>query len=105
MFLPAHYVCDSCRRVLDSEDERYVVRMEGDGEAGDGEALECKIDSDRDYLQEIADLLERGDDFDAPHEDDVDTQIEYHLCAECRVKFLFDALDHPQLQQLDFSNL
>jgi hypothetical protein len=105
MFLPAHYVCDVCQRLLESEDERYVLRMEACDETSDGRAVDCKIDSDRDYLQEIDDLLERGGDLeDSQSLDEVDSPIEYHLCHECRQKFLLDPLGRHKRQQLDFSN-
>ena len=58
-----HYSCDLCKRELDSEhDSRYVVQMEI------AQAIEPlatdEDDGDRDYLQEIQDVLEQCDDDD-----------------------------------------
>jgi hypothetical protein len=94
-----------CQRVLESEDERYVFRMESNGESGNCEIEDGKIDSDRDYLQEIDDLLERGGDLaDRPFMNAVESPNEYHLCHECRQKFLPDSLDRRNAQHFDFSN-
>jgi hypothetical protein len=94
-----------CQRVLESEDERFVFRVKASSVADDRDTEEGKIDSDRDYLQEIDDLLERGDDLDDSHNmKDVESPNEYHLCRACRQKFVPDSLDRRNAQQFDFSN-
>jgi hypothetical protein len=104
MFLPAHYVCDVCQRVLESEDERYVFRAGTKAETLDPEIEQGKIDTDRDYLQEIDDLLTRGGDLEiAPSTDVVESPSEYRLCLECRQRFVPDSLDRRKSPQLDFS--
>jgi hypothetical protein len=105
MFLPAHYVCDLCQRVLESDEERFVLRMEA---CGDGESdvdQRGKIDGDRDYLEEIDDLLERGGDLESgePLEDDSQPLVEYHLCDACHQRFLLDPLGRRKTPQLNFS--
>src|SRR5207344_284987 len=55
-----HYSCDCCKRVLDPEDLRYVVKMEVYA-AFDPSAM-SEMDDDRDHLQEIQDILQRSED-------------------------------------------
>jgi hypothetical protein len=104
MFLPAHYVCDLCQRVLESDEERFVLRMEACGDAGDVDGGAGKIDGDRDYLEEIDDLLERGGDLEsAVTDDDAQPLVEYHLCDACHQRFLLDPLGRRTTPQLNFS--
>ena len=105
MFLPAHYVCDVCQRVLESDEERFVLRMEACGDAGDAGCCDGKIDGDRDYLEEIDDLLERGGDLEsaAIEDGDVEPLVEYHLCDACHQRFLLDPLGRRVTPQLNFS--
>jgi hypothetical protein len=109
MFSPAHYVCDSCQRVLESDEERYVLRLQAcDSEVCDGpggaDDTRGKMDSDRDYLDEIDDLLERGGDLEcAPPDDNPQPLVEYHLCDACHERFLRDPLGRRKSPQLDFS--
>ena len=55
-----HYSCDCCKRVLDPEDLRYVVKMEVYA-AFDPSAMD-ELDDDRDHLQEIQEILQRSDE-------------------------------------------
>jgi hypothetical protein len=96
-----HYHCDFCKRSLDSEDLRYVVRMEVYAALDNTEA---DIDNDRDHLQEIEDFLEELDaSGELPPGDEVYQQLRFDLCAECRKKFLSDPLGRRIAQHLDFS--
>jgi hypothetical protein len=104
MFSPAHYVCDGCQRVLESDEECYLLRMEACDDASSTDDGRNKIDSDRDYLEEIDDLLERGGDLESELlGDDSQPTVEYHLCVDCREKFLLDPLGRRKSPQLDFS--
>lgn len=51
-----HYSCDCCKRALDSEDLRYVVKMEV--YAAIDPASMDDVDDDRDHLQEIQGILQ-----------------------------------------------
>jgi len=97
-----HYSCDCCQRVLDSEDLRYVVKMEVyaamDPNASDD------VDDDRDHLLEIQEILQRSADAADPQiSDDVYEQKRFDLCPECRKKFLKNPLGRPHSKQFDFS--
>jgi len=96
-----HFVCDVCKRSLDPEDLRYVVRMEVYAALDNTDA---DLDNDRDHLQEIEDVLEHLDESD-DHElgDEVYQQLRFDLCAACRKKFLSDPLGRRMPQHLDFS--
>jgi hypothetical protein len=97
-----HYDCDFCKRVLDAEDLRYIVRMEVYAALDNTEADDS--DNDRDHLQEIEDILEQLDATgEAPPGDEVYQQLRFDLCAECRKKFLSDPLGRRTAQQLNFS--
>jgi hypothetical protein len=94
-----------CQRVLESEDERFVFRAEANGDSGDCDTEDGMIDSDRDYLQEIDDLLERGGDLENPPlVVRAESPNEYHLCQECRRKFVPDSFDRRKTPLFDFSH-
>ena len=105
MFLPAHYACDVCQRVLESEEERFVYRLEANDDAVESETADGQIDSDRDYLQEIDDVLERGGDIeDLPLSGEVEPSNEYHLCRDCWQRFVPDLAARERSRQLNFMN-
>ena len=97
-----HYSCDCCKRSLDPEDLRYVVKMEVyaamDPEAADG------ADDDRDHLQEIQEILQRCEDAADPEiGSDVYEQLRFDLCTECRKKFVKNPLPRELSKHFDFS--
>jgi hypothetical protein len=70
---------------------------------GDGPTA---VDSDRDHLEEIHEILERVNDLDAdesPLGEDVYQQLRFDMCSDCRQKFLRDPLGRRLAAQLDFS--
>jgi hypothetical protein len=97
------YSCDGCKRIIDPHDDlRYVVRMEiyaaiDTAEIDDG-------DDDRDYLMEIQDIVQRGEDVENDRiGDDVYQQLRFDLCPECRGKFLKSPICRETAKQFDFS--
>ena len=98
-----HYSCDCCKRKLDPNDLRYVVRMEVYA-AFDPEALD-EVDHDRDHLQEIQEILQRAEDAaDDQVGPEVYQQLRFDLCTECRKKFVKNPLPRELSKQFDFSN-
>lgn len=96
-----HFTCDCCKRAIDLEHEvRYVVRMEVFAAV---DIPTDAVDDDRDYLQEIEDMLTR-DDLEAEIEDTVYQQARYDLCAECRERFVSNPLGRIASVELGFSN-
>jgi hypothetical protein len=87
-----HYSCDRCRKTIDPSDEiRYVVKLEVhvalDPLEGEEET------SDRDYLEEIQENLEKAA-FHQLEDDDCDLTARhasgtgtYDLCPACFRKF------------------
>jgi hypothetical protein len=96
-----HYTCDCCKRVLDPEDLRYVVKMEVYA-AFDPSAMN-ELDDDRDHLQEIQELLQRSDVADPQISGDVYEQLRFDLCTDCRKKFVKNPLGRSASKQFDFS--
>ncbi len=97
-----HYSCDCCKRTLDSEDLRYVVKMEV--YAAIDPATIDDVDDDRDHLQEIQEILQRsGDVIDPQVGNDVYEQLRFDLCPECRKKFVKSPLGRDQSKQFNFS--
>ncbi len=97
-----HYSCDCCKRTFDSEDLRYVVKMEIYA-AFDPAAMD-EADDDRDHLQEIQEILQRSADIADPQiGDDVYEQLRFDLCPECRKKFLKNPLGRELSKQFHFS--
>jgi hypothetical protein len=97
-----HYSCDCCKRELDPEDLRYVVKMEVYA-AFDPSAMDEAAD-DRDHLQEIQEILQRSDE--AVNDEiasDVYEQLRFDLCPECHRRFLKNPLDRELPKHFDFS--
>ena len=97
-----HYSCDCCKKTLDPEDLRYVVKMEVYA-AFDPSALD-ETDDDRDHLQEIQELLQRSDNAEEEQiGNDVYEQLRFDLCTECRKRFLKNPLARELSKQFEFS--
>ncbi len=97
-----HYSCDCCKRELDPQDLRYVVKMEVFA-AFDPAALD-ETDEDRDHLQEIQEILQRAEDStEDPISSDVYEQLRFDLCTECHKRFLKNPLAREFPKQFDFS--
>ena len=66
--------------------------------------MEDGLDSDRDHLQEIQDILERLDDAENDQiGDDIYQQMRFDLCSDCRKKFLRRPLGRGPAAQFNFS--
>jgi hypothetical protein len=98
-----HYTCDACKRELCDDEARYVVRLEVYAARDPLEA--DQVDSDRDHLEEIGEILQRMDEIDDSDliGDDVYQHRRYDLCSECRKKFLLNPLKTEFLGELHFS--
>jgi hypothetical protein len=97
-----HYSCDCCKRELDPEDLRYVVKMEVFA-ALDPAAID-EADEDRDNLQEIQEILQRAEDNAGEAiSSDVYEQLRFDLCDECHKKFLKNPLGREASKQFYFS--
>ena len=53
-----HHSCDCCKRALEADDLRYVVKMEV--YAAFDPAATDELDDDRDHLQEIQEILQHS---------------------------------------------
>ena len=97
-----HFTCDCCKRTIDTQNDlRYVVRLEVYASLDSGES---ELDSDRDHLQEIQDILEQLDDTENEQiGDDVYHQTRYDLCSKCRMRFIQNPLGKVTSHELDFS--
>jgi len=96
-----HFTCDCCKRLIDLEQEvRYVVRMEVFAAA---DASDIDADSDRDYLQEIEDMLTH-DAAENELDQDVYQQVRFDLCGDCRERFISNPLGRGAAVELGFSN-
>jgi hypothetical protein len=64
-----------------------------------------EVDSDRDHLQEIQDILQRADDAnDEAIGADVYDQMRFDLCTDCRKKFVKHPLGREVNALVEFSN-
>jgi hypothetical protein len=99
-----HYSCDLCKCELDPEhDVAYVVRMEvypAPCKAG------AAIDNDRDHLEDIHEVLDRFQEFDAdgelPENDTYKTR-RFDLCSACCRRFLNEPLGRRAAPHFNFS--
>ena len=97
-----HYTCDCCKRPIDPENSiRYIVRLEVYASL---DPIEEDLNSDRDHLLEIQEILENMDsDEDEQICDEVYHHARYDLCNECRQRYVKNPLGRALTQQLDFS--
>lgn len=97
-----HYSCDCCKRKLDPDDLRYVVKMEVFA-AFDPIAMD-EMDDDRDHLQEIQEILQRSEETaESEVGNDVYEQLRFDLCPECRKKFVNNPVGRGLPKQFNFS--
>ncbi len=97
-----HYSCDCCKRALDADDLRYVVKLEVYA-AFDPSAMN-ELDDDRDHLQEIQEILQGAADASDPQIGaDVYEQKRFDLCSDCRKRFIKNPLGRDVPKQFDFS--
>jgi len=95
-----HFTCDCCKQLINLDTEvRYVVRMEVFAMA-DADDADC--DDDRDYLQEIEDMLSSGED-DETLEAGIYEQTRFDLCETCRQEFMQNPLGRATAVQIGFS--
>ena len=99
-----HYVCDMCKCTLDPKhDLSYVVRMEVYAAPGEADAM---IDDDRDYLEDIHEILERLDESDPDDQQlsaDTYQKHRFDLCRDCAERFMQDPLSRRLTQKFNFS--
>src|SRR5258708_3522368 len=97
-----HYSCDCCKRALDADDLRYVVKNEVF--AGFDPSAMDDMEDESDQLQEIQEILQRCEDAADPQiGNDVYEQLRFDLCTECRRKFIKNPLGRELSKQFDFS--
>jgi hypothetical protein len=97
-----HFSCDRCKRVLGSDELRYVVRLEVQAmvDPVDGE----ESDDERDHLLELHEILERLDEEDVDYTgEDVYQRHRYDLCPDCHHKFMSNPVGHEAPAHLGFS--
>ena len=87
-----NYTCDMCGKpLLAEENVRYVVKVEVFAAYDPMEIVE--EDLDRDYLQEISDIIDEVEDVDAEVlEDEVYKLLRFDLCPACQKKYIADPL-------------
>lgn len=97
-----HFSCDRCKRELDSDDLRYVVKIEI--HAAMDPVTEDEIEDDRDHLMEIEDILENAIDGDSDAVgDDIYQRRRFDMCPECYRKFVQNPLGRELKVSLGFS--
>ena len=100
-----HYSCDMCKcELVPQDDTSYVVRMEVYPAPAPASAA---IEDDRDHLEDIQEVLERLQEFDAdgqlPAADTYQTR-RFDLCSDCCKLFLKQPLPRTVAPQFKFSN-
>ena len=97
------YCCDRCKRTLEADELRYVIRLEVQAAMEPAEMDD--VDDDRDHLLEIQEILERLEDGegDAVGED-IYQRRRYNLCADCHRRFIENPLGAAASVHLPFSS-
>ena len=96
-----HFTCDCCNRAINLDQEvRYIVRMEVFAALDLGDDA---MDDDRDYLQEIEDMLTHDNSLEELDEDVYQT-ARFDLCGECRERLIRNPLGRAAAVELGFSN-
>jgi hypothetical protein len=98
-----HYSCDRCRKTIDAQETRFIVQLEVHA-AMDPLELDEEED-DRDYLEEIQEILERldeGDDIE-PLRRYGSGHHTYDLCPDCYRKFIQNPVGSDSHAHIGFS--
>lgn len=97
-----HFSCDRCQRELESDDLRYVVKIEI--HAAMDPVSEDEVEDDRDHLMEIEDILENAVDRDCDAiGEDIYQRRRFDLCPDCYRKFAQNPLSRDLKVSLGFS--
>ena len=97
-----HFSCDRCKCELDSDDLRYVVKIEI--HAAMDPVADEDLDDDRDHLMEIEDILENSlDEASEAIGDDIYQRRRFDLCPQCYRKFVQNPLGRELKVSLGFS--
>ena len=97
-----HHSCDRCKRMIDrAEDARHVVRIEVETPL-DLSSLE-DLEEDRDYLNELNDVLEDLDVDDESLMEMLPQRMQFDLCPDCYRKFISDPLGADTRVPVGFS--
>ena len=96
------YSCDVCGKELrDSEDRRFVLKMEAFAAVDPAELTEADLEED--HLEEIAEALRAMEESEGETDLPEPTRhFRYDLCADCHEKFLRDPLGREPLQKVSF---
>lgn len=97
-----HFSCDRCKCELDSDDLRYVVKIEI--HAAMDPVADEDLEDDRDHLMEIEDILENS--LDAASDaigNDIYQRRRFDLCPQCYRKFVQNPLGRELKVSLGFS--
>lgn len=97
-----HYSCDRCKRSLEADELRYLIRIEAQAIIESHEADE--LDDERDHLLEIHEILERMNEDETEFTDASLYQKRRHdLCPECFRKYMKNPVGGDVPVQLGFS--
>lgn len=97
-----HFSCDRCKCELDSDDLRYVVKIEI--HAAMDPVADEDLEDDRDHLMEIEDILENSlDEASDAIGNDIYQRRRFDLCPQCYRKFVQNPLGRELKVSLGFS--
>jgi len=96
--------CSMCHRPLDVEDDLlYTVRIEV--RASLGSTTWTEDDADRDYLQELDEVIETIEDIeDEQIGDQIVQQLRFDLCSDCRKRYIQRPVGISSPRAFDFSH-
>jgi hypothetical protein len=97
-----HFSCDRCKCELESDDLRYVVKIEI--HAAMDPVADEDLEDDRDHLMEIEDILENSlDEASEAIGEDIYQRRRFDLCPQCYRKFVQNPLGRELKVSLGFS--
>ena len=97
--------CDLCKREINQREQPYyIVKMEVYAAFDPAEDIDCDSPDDRNYLEEIQEMLDGIDDEDLEEASrEVYHRMRFDLCPECRRKFMRNPLGRNLLDRSRFS--
>ena len=96
-----HYSCDRCKLPIDSEDFRFIVKIEIQATIQNGPQ---PIEDDRDHLVEIEEMLEKMERRNDPDvSDELYQRRTFDLCPTCYQKFARNPLSQEAKPQFGYS--
>ena len=97
-----HYICDRCKRQINTANQtRYVIQIDIQSAV---DHSQVELEEDIDHLAELHQMLEGMNHEALDDETQASHHGQYDLCPECHRQFLKNPLGRDSMLAIGFSN-